>query len=59
MGASTLTAAKSWLGPVADCAALNPAIYAIAAVGMASAFILGFFVPETLKQQPAPAPVRF
>jgi MFS family permease len=46
------------VGAVADALALSPAIYAIAAVGMASAFILGFFVPETLKQQPAPAPVR-
>lgn len=46
------------VGGIADVLSLGPAIYAIAGVGMLSALILGFFVPETLKPQPASAPVR-
>jgi MFS family permease len=47
------------VGGIADALALGPAIFAIAAVGMIAACILGFFVPETLKQRtiatPAPS----
>lgn len=44
------------VGGIADALALGPAIFAIAAVGMTAACILGFFVPETLKQRPVSAP---
>ena len=43
------------VGSLADLLSLTPAIFAIAVIGMLSASILGFFVPETL-QRPAPAP---
>jgi MFS family permease len=46
------------VGAIADALALGPAIFAIAGVGMLSAAILGFFVPETLKQRPAATPVQ-
>lgn len=39
------------VGSLADLLSLTPAILAIAAIGMLSAGILGFFVPETLHQQ--------
>jgi MFS family permease len=46
------------VGAIADALALGPAIFVIAMVGMASAGVLGFFVPETLKTQADPAPAR-
>jgi len=44
------------VGVVADALALNPAIFAIAGIGLLSAGILGFFVPETLQQRSKPVP---
>lgn len=43
------------VGSIAEVLSLSPAIMVIAAVGLLSAGILGFFVPETLKVQPASA----
>ena len=40
------------VGSVADLLSLTPAILAIGAIGILAASILGFFVPETLQQQP-------
>lgn len=43
------------VGTIADVLSLGPAIFTIAAIGLTAAGILGFFVPETLKQRSATA----
>lgn len=40
------------VGSIAEALSLSPAIFVIATVGLLSAGILGFFVPETLRPQP-------
>jgi MFS family permease len=45
------------VGSIADLLSLGPAIFAIATIGLLSASILGFFVPETLRPTPKVASV--
>jgi len=40
------------VGSIADALSLAPAVFAIAAIGLLSAGILGMFVPETLRPKP-------
>ncbi len=55
IGDAGMLGAPLMVGGIAQVLSLSPAIFAIAAVGMLSAGILGMFVPETLRTKPVVA----